>query len=54
MTKIYNHLNETDLNLQQGNYIANGMLSFWTRIKNKLTGGFRGKKDEDLPGPINY
>lgn len=43
-------MNETDANLQKTNYIANGMMSLWTRIKHKLTGGFRAKPSEELPG----
>lgn len=38
-------MKETDEQLQKGNYIADGMMSFWTRIKHKLTGGFKFKTD---------
>jgi hypothetical protein len=42
--------NDIDGKLQRGNYIADGMMSLWTRIKHKLTGGFKVKSDPPAGG----
>ena len=49
LVAIDKKLNEVDHDVQYGNYIAEGMNSFWTRLKHKITGGFKYKEGQPLP-----
>ena len=51
MDSISTTMNEIDHNVQKGHYVIDGMMSIWTRIKHKLTGGYK-YKESGLPASV--
>lgn len=54
LVKINTKLDQANHDIQHGNYVADGMKSFWTRMKQKITGGFKPKEFKPMPGTVQF
>lgn len=52
--KINTKLDQANHDIQYGEYIADGMKSFWTRMKQKIAGGFKSKEQKPMPGNVEW